>query len=420
MISLQNISWKKVAIIIGFAGVTILIGYAIYYLFFRAAPAPEIPGAEEIPYGQLPSGVTGKPGEAIPPTEPVGPALPVTRVTQVAGEVPFVPDAVAIGGVTSVTDIDYGKTTKITIASTGKDILSYNPESGMFYEITEDGEKVQMTDRIYKDVQNVAWSPQKEQAILEFPDGSNILYNFKTDKQISLPKDWTDFNFNKEGSQIAFKDMNANPDYRWLAIANADGSGQKYIEPIGDRANDFKVDWSPNGKMVAQYITGNSGDTSKVYFVGQNDENFRSITVNGYGVETKWTPDGSRLLYSAHNYESGHKPELYIVDASGDNNGYNHQSINLNTWPDKCTFSDAQTVYCAVPKDLPENVDFLPEMADNIPDYIYKVDLTTGVKSFIAEPEYDYTIDQIVVSDDGENLYFTDKQNQNLHTIRLK
>ena len=189
---------------------------------------------------------------------------------------------------------------------------------------------------------------------------------------------------------------------------------------MGSKSGDFKVDWSPNGKIVAQYKSGGTEDTSKIYFVGQNNENYKALDLRGYGAQTKWTPDGARLLYSAHSAATNNKPELYIVDASGDNIGYNHQSLKLNTWADKCTFANADTMYCGVPKEMPENANMMPSIADNIPDYIYKVDLKTGVKSFVAEPEYDFTIDQIVVSGDEGSLYFTDKLTGNLHTIKLK
>jgi len=38
----------------------------------------------------------------------------------------------------------------------------------------------------------------------------------------------------------------------------------------------------------------------------------------------------------------------------------------------------------------------------------------------VAEPEYDFTIEQIAVSADEDALYFTDKLTGNLHTIKLK
>lgn len=414
---LRDINWKKLGLIVGFLVICVGVGVLIYYIFFfTPAPAPITkPGEEKI--GQLPVGKIGiQPGlEVVAPGKE---GLPTTPITKIKVKPEVRPDEIAQGGVTKVIDLDYSKNT--SVASHGNELLSYNADTGKLYKVTADGEKTTLSDRVYKDVQKITWSGKNNQAILEFPDKNKILYNYATDKQISLPQDWNDFGFNNEGTQIAFKDMNANPDYRWLGIANADGSGQKYLEQMGDKARDFKVDWSPNGKMIAQYNTGGNAESSKLYFVGQNGENFKSIDLNGYGVETQWTPDGSRLLYSARNTATNNQPQLYIVDAAGDNVGYNHQSLKLNTWADKCAFANATTVYCGVPKQMPDNAGLMPAIADNTPDYIYKVDLQTGVKSFVAEPEYDYTIDKMVVSGDEDALFFTDKLTGNLHTIKLK
>jgi len=416
---IRNLPWKKIGLVILFLAVSGAAGYGLYFLFFKPAPTPE-PTIEKPGVSQLPGAVTGKPIEVTPGTQglPSGtPNLPVMRIPA-ATETQI--DTVASGRITKVTDLSYQKAEQVALAATGDGVRSYDSSDGKFYKITADGERVAMSDTAYKNIENVAWSNTSDQAILEFPDGTNVMYDFDNQKQITLPKDWAEFQFSDDGGKLAFKDMNANPDYQWLAIANPDGSGQKYLEPLGTKASQFHVNWSPTGNVVAEYRTGKSGDTSSIYFVGQNNENFRTITANGYGVESKWAPDGEKLLYSAHSFSTSNKPMLYIVDAAGDNIGYNHQSLNLNTWADKCAFADKETMYCAVPKELPEGADLLPSIADSTPDYLYKVNVRTGVKSFIAEPEYGYTIDQIMPSENGEDLFFTDKQTGTLHSIKLK
>ncbi len=413
---LRNIDWKKAALILGFLAICGVIGWLIYTLFFTT-PTTTPEKKAELKIEQLPEGKLGKqPGETVITTTDEGQQkLPVVRIK---AQPTVQPDEIAQGGVTKVLDLNYGKNKSITTA--GNDLITYDADSGKILKVNSNGEKEALSDRVYKNVEKVSWSPNNNQVILEFPDKKNVLYNIDQDKQISLPEDWTDFNFNNNGTQIAFKDMNANPDYRWLGIANADGSGQKYIEPMGNKADDFKIDWSPTGKIVAQYRSGGATDSSKIFFVGPNNENYKALNLNGYGAKTKWTPDGNQLLYSAHNSSTNNKPELFIVDAAGDNIGYNHQSLKLNTWADKCAFANATTIYCGVPKEMPANANLMPSIADNVPDYIYKVDLKTGVKSFVAEPEYDFTIEQIAVSADEDALYFTDKLTGNLHTIKLK
>jgi hypothetical protein len=422
MFNLQNLNWKKLVIAIAFTAFVVGAGYAIYFLFFKPT-LPTVPEPVKPELGQLPSPKEGAPSvvTAPKPGALVGPeAKPEKAITKIPAVAGKKIDEIAKGGITKVATLNLKPTPVLTLDSTGENAITYDKNEGRFYAIGADTEKQPLNERVYKNVQKAAWSPKKEQAIFEFPDGSNVLYNFSTDKQITLPKDWSDFSFNKSGNQIAFKDLNPNPEYQFLAVANADGSGQKYIEYIGDDANNFKIDWSPNGKMLAQYKTGKSVNTSKLILLGQYGENFKSITMNGYGIQTKWTPNGEKIAYSSYSVSSENKPQLYIVDASGDKIGYNHNSLKLSTWIDKCAFSGDKTLYCAVPKKMPEGAGLVPALADNTPDYIYKVDLETGAKSFVAEPELDYTIDKMQVSEDESVLYFTDKSSQELHMIKLK
>lgn len=420
MINFQNIEWKKVGMIAGFILVVLLVGYFIYALFFKA-PAPTPTEEERLrELGQLPGAEVGVQPGIVPGAEVEGPGLPTEKITKIEAPEAFVADTVAQGSITKVYDLDYQINSSISLDETGNNLVSYQRETGQFYKIQPDGTKQLLTDRIYKDVENVAWAPEADQAILEFPDGTNVLYDFKADKQISLPKDWTNFDFNQTGDKIGFKDLNANSEYRWIGMSNPDGSGQKYLEHLGNQYNRFKIDWAPTGDKIAQYNPGASASTSRLLFVGLNGENYKAIDLRGYGIETQWTPDGSRILYSGHTISTDHKPVLNIVNASGDTIGYDHQSLNLNTWVNKCSFADKDTVYCAVPKELPYGASYAPEIADDIPDYIYKVNLKTGAKSFVAEPEYNYTIEQIQVSEDGSTLFFTDKTTQALHSIRLK
>lgn len=419
--NLQNIDWKKMGIIVGFIALVIILGYLLYALFFAPTPLslpPEEEPTEEL--GQLPEGREGEqPGLISPDEEGLPIPAPEEIITQIPAEEETV-SPVAEGGITQVNDIDYQRTTQVTLSSDGDNLISYQPDLGKFYTIDEQGNKTELTKRTYRNVQNVSFSPQKDKAILEFPDGSNVVYDFKNDKQYPLPKNWTEFKFTKQGNQIAFKDMNNLDDYKYMGIASPDGSSIKYLTTIGYKANQFKVDWSPNGQMVGQFTEPSGPGTSNIYFVGKNNENFPALTVNGYGVETKWAPNDNRLIYSAYNEFSSNKPLLHIVDADAANMGGNHYSLGLNTWPDKCTFHGTSTLYCAVPKNLPEGADLVPAIADDIPDNIYKVDLKTGAKSFIAQPESPHTIGKMEVSANGKNLFFQDKNTQTVHNIKLK
>lgn len=412
--------WKKILMILGLIAITIGLGFAIYYVFFYVPPTP-VTVEEKPPITPITLPIA-EPSEIKPKEEvtPITPTIPTKIVTEVPLPPEVKPDKVAKGGVTIVTDLDYNPTPTISLNSSGNAINTYNSLTGEFYKIDADGNKVLLTDKKFPDVKTIAWAPNTNKAILEFPDGSNILYDFENKKQITLPKSWTEFQFNSSESQIAFKDLDINPEKRFLGIANPDGSNQKYIEFLGYNADKVDIMWSPNNQVVARFRKVVSTEISKIYFIGQNQENFRLLEVNGQNISMKYTPTGDRLIYSAQNRYSGHKPVLYIVDADGDNIGKNHRSLNLNTWADKCTFADANTMYCAVPKELPEGAGWFPELADNIGDYIYRINLTNGNKSLVAEPQYSYNIQNLTISADGSTLFFTDKTTSSVHQIKLK
>jgi len=419
---LTTLPWKKIMLAAGFLIITVAAGFGIYYLFFKA-PAPAPPVNEVVnEVGKLP----GIPTEA-PPTIvngiPVNEALPTVpeipkTITKI--EAPEGVSTVARGGVTRVST-NFAQTSKgMTVPEGETNPVLYNQADGYFYEVNTFGTLTKLSTVKYPNVKEISWAPSGEKAILEFPDGSNILYDFKTKKQISLPKSWQDFNFNDQGTQIAFKDINTNLDYNWLAISNPDGSAQKYIEPLADNAERVQINWSPNGHVIANYYKAQDSTTTAIHLIGQHDENYRAISANGFGVQSKWVPDGKRMIYNAYSIDTDNKPALYVVDAYGDRIGYNHNELNLNTWADKCTFEGESTMYCAVPKYLPDNAGFQPAVADTIPDYIYKVNLNTGAKTIIAEPELSYTINSMEVSADGKYLYFTDKATGSIHYVQLK
>jgi Tol biopolymer transport system component len=413
---------RKIILVIGFILFVAVIGFFLYYLFFAAPTTTEtpLPTEEQTAGGAAQLGIlSGKQGATVSGGTALEKAIAENKITKIAPAGGAKADELAKGGITAVKTISFDSIPSFHVAKNGA-IYSYDENTGIFYKVNAAGEKEALNDKVYKNVANTIWSPTDDRAILEFPDGSNILFNLKTGQQTTLPKSWADFSFSPNGDKIVFKDLDANPEYSWLAIASPDGSGQAYIDNIGEKAAQVLPNWSPNGQVVALFKGGGTGITTEIQMVGANKENFQSFDAKGLGFKYQWSPTGDKILYSTYNPVDNMDPYLYIVDAGANTVGYNHKKINLKTWVNKCSFGDNNTAYCAVPKELAPNAGPAPESADSTPDYIYKVDLTTCTTSFIAEPEYNYTVDKITISPDGTFLYFTDKQTNTLHSIKLK
>jgi len=212
-----------------------------------------------------------------------------------------------------------------------------------------------------------------------------------------------------------------NKENNWLITVNDDGSGMQLIEPVGDQAGDVAVGFSPDNQVAALYRKYIDLQRQEVYPIGLEGENFNSFTVQGAGFTSEWSPDGESLVYSVYHENTNYMPNLWVTQGESGELGDIKVSLNLATWPDKCTFSGSSTMYCAVPKGLPRGAGLYPDIADSYNDNFYSVNLNTGAKTLIANPigeQFGYSADNLFVSDDGHWLYFTD-QSGNLQSMRL-
>lgn len=407
---MNNINFKKIGLIIAILAVATIIGYFIYTLFFRQAPisAPldtQIPGTGS----GLPQAELGTPGS----------------VDQSGGLLPQTPGQINTPETSGTTSDQVGASSDLGVSASnlafgsGGQMQFFNEADGKFYRLGADGKPELLSDKQFSGASNIVWSPTNDKAIIEFPDGSKIRYNFVTKEQVTLPKHWEGFDFSPAGDKIVAKSIGLDPDNRWLVVANEDGSKAKTIEPLGENGADVIASWSPNNQSIAMYVQGIDFNSKEIFFIGQNGENFKSITTEGRGFEPKWSPKGDELLYSVYSADNDYKPTLWLTSAQGDNIGANRRPLGLNTWADKCTYSGA-TVFCAVPQSLERGAGLFPELSNNTPDLLYRIDSQTGSKSIINLGSSSYTMKNLTVSPDGAYLYFTNTSTNRLSRIRLK
>ncbi|MFA5247762.1 MAG: hypothetical protein WC415_00750 [Patescibacteria group bacterium] len=404
--------YKKIFQLLLFLLTAAIIGLAIYFMFFRQPLLPPTGTEEQLATttGQLPPAGTG--GTAIIKEDQEGAGIIPTEKES--------PTETASGGLTKTVAITETPVSSPTISADGKNPQYYNRDDGKFYRLDDNGNPLLLSDKIFYNVENIYWSPVKNKAILEYPDGANIIYNFDTEKQITLPKHWENFNFSPNGDKIILKSIGLDVENRYLAIANDDGSGARALEYIGENGDNVYTDWSPNNQIAAMYTEGIDFDRQEVYFLGLNEENFKSTTVEGRGFNPKWSTAGDKLLYSVYSTANDLKPKLWMVEAEGDNIGMNRKSINLETWASKCVFADNDTAYCGVPETMEKGAGMFPEMAQYTKDNLYKINLKSGQTILVATPDGNYNMSNLSVSADGKNLFFSDANNGKLQKIQLK
>ena len=398
---------KRILMIVGLILVTALLGFGLYYLFSRTLPTvtpvgpgdqiqTTTPGPGFTPSGQRIVTTTGPGGEIITTTLPSSGVIPTTGPTYYQSE--------------TVTKLTSQSVAYTAINNKNGNMRFYNENDGKFYRIATDGTTEKLSDKVFYNVSKTTWANGTNKAVLEFPDQSKVIYNFEKDKQYTLPKHWEEFSFSPDDDKIAAKSIGYSPENRWLVTVGDDGTGTNLIEPMGENGDKVTVSWSPNRQVVAFSKTGANdlgAYRKEILLVGQNHENFKSITVEGTGFESQWSPTGEKLLYSVYSPNSDYKPELWITDSSGENIGSNRQLLKLNTWSNKCAFADNSTVYCAVPRSLPQGAGISPAIANGTPDDLYKIDLTTGFKTPI-DLGGDYSVKNIYFDKTNNKVIFSD------------
>lgn len=418
----MNLDWKKILLIIAFILGVIAIGYLLYLFFLKPTIPPVGPNVN----------VNGEPGILPPsggnaniPTANLNGALPGQINANLAVPPEEIPagqavSQVAAGGLTQTSPLTSSQAYYSTLNSDGNTILYYDRNSGLIYQISGDGRQKAYSDQIFYSVDNITWSPNRQKAVLEYPDGSNIVYDFVKKEQITLPQHWKEFSFSPNNDRVIFKSMGETEESRWIAVSSSDGSNAVKIEHLGYEDEKVDVNWSPQGQIIAMFRKSKSFDREDLYFLGQNNENFKSTVVEGRGFEGEWSTSGDKLLYSVYSSNNDYKPTLWIVQASGEAIGKNRINLQLQTWVDKCGFADNDTIYCAVPRQLDRGSGIFPNELDNSACDLYKIDLKTGAKTKIAIPQGNHNIESVMASKDSSYLYFTSKTDGKLYKINLK
>jgi hypothetical protein len=402
---------KKILLVIGFILFVIGISFALYWVFFRST-VPDAP-PDNFNAGNLP-GIGNGNITIIDDNANTNDSLPWQYYVQ--DQV----SEVANGGLTQVNELVDGEIKGL--ASNQNGLQYYNADEQKFYRINSNGDIEELSDKLFYQVEEVTWAKQGSKAILEYPDGSNILYDFETGRQVTLPIEMEDFSFDSSGERIAAKWIGPNEEDNWLVMSNDDGSGMGLIEPLGDQSHNTFVEFSPDNQVAVMHRKYIDAQRQEVYPIGLHGENFKAFTVNGAGFDYDWSPQGNSMVYSVYSESTNYNPNMWVTKGRTSELGDIKVSLNIPTWPDKCTFAGEDGMYCAVPQGLPRGAGFYPEIADRYPDNFYYINLNSGTKNLVASPVGEngsYTAHNLFASDDGSLLYFTDS-NGNLQSIRLE
>jgi hypothetical protein len=404
---------KFILKIVAFLLASVLLALAIYFVFFRKAVTTitSSTGTATGTAGTLPGSTTGKPG---------GTTTGETGTTGNGGTT-LTPSKVANGGETLTTLLTNTMIESPTVTADGT-VAYYDPADGKFYTIDANGNVVALSQQTFPKADNVTFSAGATEAVIEFPDGSNVVYNFDTAQQVTLPNHWEDFSFSGDGGEIAAKSIGTDESNRALVVTSADGSSTKVLANLGSNDEKVTVDWSPNNSVVGFSATGvNAGGSfgrQEIYLIGPDGSASGALIVDGTSFHAIWATDGKHMLYSVADPNDGYKAVLWYADSRGDREGDSRRKMGIRTTVDKCTFTSATIAYCAVPREMPNGGGSNSSTITSYDD-VYKLDVSSGNARLVATPAADTRIFSPTVSADGTYFYYTDGFGR-LNVIRLK
>jgi hypothetical protein len=408
---------KRLLFLAFFITFSLGMGYVVYLMLFRSpGVTPEPSPTEENYTGTLPSPAGGKATSTA-----VG--ATTTRTFADSGFIPRQPTQPTIQAPIERNHLLFdGHASAASGNSNGNGARFYNGDDGRFYRMNADGTMERLGDKQFFNVKDVSWGKESNQAILEFPDGSNVYYDFEAKRQVILPKFWENFDFAPDDKKIVAKSIGTDPQNRYLITANPDGTEAKAIEPLGENADRAFPTWSPNGQFIG--YTNNTDpqpeNGQQIVFLGQNRENFKSMNVPGQDFLPNWSPTGKNILYSVWNTTSDNKPSLWVSSGSAASLGSGRRNLKINTWADKCTWATETDLYCGVPQDLPENAGLARSEFSELADDIYHIDLETGSAVKINTPDAAFPVENPVVDKSQSKLFYTDASTGKLYSLDLK
>ncbi len=383
--------FKTILKIIALLAFVTVVGFGFYYLLFGPKPdlTPTTPVSTITP-GSLPS--AGPAGER-PPASPEETALK--------------PSAFARGGLTAITTLTTAPVLSPSLIN--GEAGYYNPTDGRFYIINSQGESTALLLNSFPSASNVVISSSNNQAILEFPDSTNIVLNLQTGLTTTLPAHWEEFAFTAEDN-IVSKALGQDPSNRALTVTTANGTNTKVIAALGLNQQFVTVSPAPNATTLGFSKTGPGGNLfgqQEVYLISADGEADASIIINGSNFKPSWSPSSKNILYSVSDASLNYQDSLWYASAIGDRAGGTRLRLPVQTTADKCVFANETVIYCGVP--VSQSIGGSGINPSNS-DYLYKLSLPSGTATLLAIPAEKTAINNPVWNPDSELLYFQDEQ----------
>ncbi len=314
------------------------------------------------------------------------------------------------------------KAFSLTIGEDGQSIKYYLKDNGRVVKSDFDGSSIAVVaDVELPELFKATWSPDKKKVISYFkkPEGiKRYSFDYNSQKGVILSENIKSIAFSPSSEKIVYQYINAQDQQNSISVANADTSSWKNI--FQTRLENLIVSWPVPDKIY--FFDPPSGTKkSSFYSLDYPSGNFKKIISDQFGLATKISPDGQKILYQKTE-EGGKNLKLFVSSSEGTG----AKELPVATLVEKCAWSlDNQNIFCAVPQKLSQNAVWPDDYSSggvSVSDDFYFIDSTSGKKTKIAgssgQQPFDAT--ELTLSPQENYLFFIDRMREFVYNIELK
>ncbi|MDP3697907.1 MAG: hypothetical protein Q8R55_07970 [Candidatus Taylorbacteria bacterium] len=277
-------------------------------------------------------------------------------------------------------------------------LLYFEKNTGKLYEydLNAKTEKV-ISDKILSNFISAIWSPTKKEALDVFTSNTGLLFKYldtTADKIVDLDPNIRSAAFSPDGNLIVYHrldDTDAQNEGD-ITISQPDGQYQKKI--LATRLNNPIMSWPNTDSLAFKTLS------QEIFLLTEDGKLTKFLDIR-LGLEEKWSPGGSKLLFSALSDDQDEPSiKLWIKDLAS-----KEEKELIQASASKCVWSiDSINIYCAISKS--------PSV-----DEIYLINTDNGSSKLVAEPNI--AIREMFLSTVEEHLLFTNTADEKLYSIKI-
>jgi len=303
----------------------------------------------------------------------------------------------------------------------GSRVRYFKHTSGHLYENEFAGTKeIRISNITIPAILEVKWTRSKAYAIISYYADGEIrrLYSHysgtSTVSSAFLPSDIQNITTSLADDMIAYMVLaNGEP---ILFVARPDNTNIRKIFTLP--APDFELSW-PAANTIALKQKSSAYASSFLFTLNPSSKLLTRVLAQKEGLDVLWSPDGSRFL-SLETRKEGTQIILGVVSLKNNN----VIALPFATLPEKCAWapSEKNTLFCAIPESIPRGANLPDEWwqgAVSFSDALWRINIETGEQTQLL-PAYQLDAINLFLSKDESFLFFTNKKDGSLWSLRMK